>query len=169
MTHIITARAARAGLLAAAALLLTCAAPAQATAEREPANDWLLLTVIRGDAQSGVRPGAPSGVQSGAQTGVQSGAPSGVQSGDTRAALLLCDPPRGHARAARACAELDATDGRIADIPLRDTHCPMIYAPVTAHAHGQWRGQPVEYTRTFANPCVMAARTGSVFAWDTQG
>ncbi|MFE1027407.1 SSI family serine proteinase inhibitor [Streptomyces sp. NPDC058818] len=154
MTHTITARAARAGLLAAAAtLLLTCATPAQATAEREPANDWLLLTVTQGDAQSGVRPGAPSGAPSGA----------------TRGALLLCDPPRGHARAARACAELDATDGRIADIPLRDTHCPMIYAPVTAHARGQWRGQPVEYTQTFPNPCVMAARTGSVFAWDTQG
>ncbi|MFB6551719.1 SSI family serine proteinase inhibitor [Streptomyces sp. NPDC056405] len=161
MTHIITARAARAGLLAAAALLLTCAAPAQATAEREPANDWLLLTVTRGDAQSSLRPGIPSGGQS--------GTPSGGQSGATRAALLLCDPPRGHARAARACAELDATDGRIADIPLRDTHCPMIYAPVTAHARGQWRGQPVEYTQTFPNPCVMAARTGSVFAWDTQG
>ena len=154
MTHTITARAARAGLLAAAAaLLLTCATPAQAAAEREPANDWLLLTVSQGDAQAGVRPGAPSGVPSGA----------------TRGALLLCDPPRGHARAARACAELDATDGRIADIPLRDTHCPMIYAPVTAHARGQWRGQPVEYTQTFPNPCVMAARTGSVFAWDTQG
>ncbi|WP_121749812.1 SSI family serine proteinase inhibitor [Streptomyces sp. E2N166] len=154
MTHTITARTARAGLLtAAAALLLTCATPAQATAERKPANDWLLLTLTQGDAQPGVRPGAPSGVPSGA----------------TRGALLLCDPPRGHARAARACAELDATDGRIADIPLRDTHCPMIYAPVTAHARGQWRGQPVEYTQTFPNPCVMAARTGSVFAWDTQG
>ncbi|MBQ1101096.1 serine protease [Streptomyces sp. b94] len=154
MTHTITARAARAGLLTAAtALLLTCAAPAQATAAQEPANDWLLLTVTQGDAQSGARPGAPSGVPSGA----------------TRGALLLCDPPRGHARAARACAELDATDGRIADIPLRDTHCPMIYAPATAHARGQWRGQPVEYTQAFPNPCVMAARTGSVFAWDTQG
>ncbi|OSC62284.1 serine protease [Streptomyces sp. 4F] len=85
-----------------------------------------------------------------------------------RGALLLCDPPRGHARAARACAELDAVNGRIADIPLRETHCPMIHAPVTAQARGQWRGQPVEYTQTFSNDCVMAARTGAVFAWDTQ-
>ncbi|AQS66926.1 SSI family serine proteinase inhibitor [Streptomyces pactum] len=152
MTHITTTRAARTGLLAAAALLLTCAVPAQAVAGREPASDWLLLTVTQGDTRPGARPGVP-----------------GTQSGATRSALLLCDPPRGHARAARACAELDATDGRIADIPLRETHCPMIYAPVTAHAHGQWRGQPVEYTRTFPNPCVMAARTGAVFAWDTEG
>ncbi|MER7052796.1 MULTISPECIES: SSI family serine proteinase inhibitor [unclassified Streptomyces] len=153
MTHTITARAARTALLAAAALLLACATPAQATAERTPANDWLHLTVTRGDAQSDVLPGAPSG----------------DQSGPTRDALLLCHPPRGHAHAARACAELDAAGGRIADIPPRDTPCPMIHAPVTAHAHGQWRDRPVEYTQTFPNPCVMAARTGSVFAWDTEG
>ncbi|WP_217167477.1 SSI family serine proteinase inhibitor [Streptomyces sp. AC512_CC834] len=142
MTHTLTtltATAARAGLLAlAATLLVVCAVPAQAAAGRATSSDWLLLTVSRGDARSGA----------------------------TRTALLLCDPPRGHARAARACAELDATDGRIADLPPRDAYCPMIYAPVTAHARGQWRGRPVEYTRTFPSPCVMAARTGAVFALD---
>ncbi|MDQ0384687.1 hypothetical protein J2S54_001507 [Streptomyces sp. DSM 42143] len=152
MTHTLTTAAARAGLLAAAALLLACAAPAQAAAERDPAGDWLLLTVTPDDAQPGILPGAPAKDRPDA----------------TRGALLLCDPPRGHARAARACAELDAVNGRIADIPLRETHCPMIHAPVTAQARGQWRGQPVEYTQTFSNDCVMAARTGAVFAWDTQ-
>ncbi|WP_399891079.1 SSI family serine proteinase inhibitor [Streptomyces sp. BBFR51] len=145
MTHTLTAgtaAAARVGLLAlAATLLLVCAPPARATAERATSSDWLLLTVSRGDTRSG----------------------------DARTALLLCDPPRGHARSARACAELDATDGRIADLPPRDTYCPMIYAPVTAHARGQWRGRPVEYTRTFPSVCVMAARTGAVFALDGQG
>ncbi|MDT0611577.1 SSI family serine proteinase inhibitor [Streptomyces lancefieldiae] len=140
MTHLITAKAARAGLLAAAALLVTCATPAQATAEREPANDWLLVTVTR------------------------DGAPSGT----TRSALLSCDPPRGHARAARACAELETAGGRIADIPPRDTYCPMLHAPVTAHARGKWRGRPVEYRQTFPNTCLMAARTGAVFALDTE-
>jgi hypothetical protein len=153
--------AARPALLAATALLLTCATPAQATAGRVPAHDWLLLTVTQGDAQSGIRPGSPSGIRP--------GSPSGTGPGATRGALLLCDPPRGHARAARACAELGATGGRISDIPPRDTHCTMVHAPVTAHARGQWRGRPVEYTQTFPNPCVMTARTGSVFAWDTEG
>ncbi|MGJ3561422.1 SSI family serine proteinase inhibitor [Streptomyces sp. INA 01156] len=49
-------------------------------------------------------------------------------------------PAQGHPRAADACAELAAADGRISDIPAQDTICTMIYAPVTAHAHGQWRG-----------------------------
>ncbi|ANB09248.1 serine protease [Streptomyces ambofaciens] len=152
MTHTLTAGAARAGLLAAAALLFTCAAPAHATAERRPAADWLLLTVTPGDARAdapGTRPGTGTGA--------------------TRGALLLCDPPRGHAHAARACADLDATDGRIDAIPARDAHCPMVHAPVTAHASGRWRGQPVDYTRTFPNACVLAASTGAVFAWDREG
>ncbi|MFE0809092.1 SSI family serine proteinase inhibitor [Streptomyces sp. NPDC058794] len=152
MTRTLTTGAARAALLAATALLLTCATPVQATAQREPATDWLLLTVTREDARPGIRPAAPAGARPGA----------------ARGALLLCDPPRGHVRAERACAELDAARGRIADIPARETHCPMIHAPVTAQARGQWRGQPVEYARTFPNACVMAALTGSVFAWDAQ-
>ncbi|MFC7895687.1 SSI family serine proteinase inhibitor [Streptomyces sp. NPDC057381] len=152
MTQTLTTRPARAALLAAAALLLTCATPAQAATQREPATDWLLLTVTREDARPGIRPAAPAGARPGA----------------ARRALLLCDPPRGHVRAERACAELDAAHGRIADIPVRETHCPMVHAPVTAQARGQWRGQPVEYERTFPNACVMAARTGSVFAWDAQ-
>ncbi|MEU9559292.1 SSI family serine proteinase inhibitor [Streptomyces fumanus] len=138
MTHTTTtARAVRGGLLAATALFVACAAPAQATVRGpEPAGDWLLLTVTRGDTRSG----------------------------STEGTLLLCDPPRGHAHADLACAELDRAGGDIAAVPLRETHCPMIYSPVTAHAHGQWRGRPVEYTRTFPNTCVLAARTGAVFA-----
>lgn len=42
----------------------------------------------------------------------------------------------------------------------------MIYAPVTTHARGEWNGHQVDYTRTFSNACVMAARTGEVFALD---
>ncbi|MGW8062604.1 SSI family serine proteinase inhibitor [Streptomyces ziwulingensis] len=150
MTHINTSGAAPAALLAAAALLLTCAAPARAAAEREPAADWLLLGVTRGDARSGLHP---------------TDRPD-AHTGTTRGALLLCDPPSGHARAARACADLDAADGRIEAIPPQDAPCPMVHAPVTAHARGQWRGQPVEYTRTFPNRCVLEVSTGAVFAWD---
>ncbi|AWT46096.1 MULTISPECIES: SSI family serine proteinase inhibitor [Streptomyces] len=103
-----------------------------------PLDDWLYLTVTRGDASAG----------------------------DARGALLLCAPPQGHARAAQACAELAAADGDIAALPLKDVYCPMVYAPVTVRAQGEWGGRPVTYTETFPNGCVMAARTGAVFALD---
>ncbi|MDT7845370.1 SSI family serine proteinase inhibitor [Streptomyces justiciae] len=129
-------KAARGTLLAAAALLVAGTAPAQATAQHS--GTWLYLTVTKGDARSS----------------------------DTRGTLLLCDPPQGHGHAAEACAELAAVYGDIAALPPKDGYCPMLYAPVTAHARGQWNGRPVEYTETFANGCVMAGRTGSVFALD---
>ncbi|MFD8419951.1 SSI family serine proteinase inhibitor [Streptomyces sp. NPDC059466] len=83
----------------------------------------------------------------------------------TRGALLLCDPPQGHPHAELACAELDAAEGDIDRIPATPgALCPMIYAPVTAAARGEWNGRPVTYTHTFANSCVMGAATGAVFA-----
>lgn len=130
-----SAKAARGCLLAAFALLAG-AAPAGAAAWPAAQDSWLYLTVAPQES----RTAAPA------------------------SALLLCDPPRGHARAAEACAELAAADGHIGAVRHRDAHCPMVYAPVTAHAHGQWRGRPVDYTETFPNRCVMEARTGSVFA-----
>ncbi|MEV6958010.1 SSI family serine proteinase inhibitor [Streptomyces sp. NPDC051207] len=137
MTYTTTAKAVRGGLLAAAALLAACAVPAGATGNGSV--DWLYLTVARSDTRSY----------------------------DLRATLLLCDPPRGgHARAAEACAELDAAGGDLRALPPRDSFCPMVHAPVTAHARGQWHGRPVDYTETFPNSCVMAARTGAVFALD---
>ncbi|MFI1356626.1 SSI family serine proteinase inhibitor [Streptomyces sp. NPDC020898] len=83
---------------------------------------------------------------------------------DTRGTLVLCDPPQGHAQAARACAELAAVDGDIGGIPPKKILCPMLYAPVTVHAHGEWNGRPREYDRTFSNGCELGARTGAVFA-----
>ncbi|MGW1796761.1 SSI family serine proteinase inhibitor [Streptomyces sp. NPDC001984] len=141
MTNTTTATAVRGALLTAAALLAL--GPAQA-ASAAPAGklhgDWLYLTVTRGDARSS----------------------------DTRGALLLCDLPQGRTHAAEACAELEAADGDIGGIPPKEgALCPMIYAPVTAHARGQWHGRPVEYRKTFSNSCVLAARTGSVFALDS--
>ncbi|MFE7814961.1 SSI family serine proteinase inhibitor [Streptomyces sp. NPDC057433] len=131
------------GALLAATALLAFLVPTPAQADPAPrgaaaSDSWLLLGVDRGETRTGTTPGR----------------------------LLLCDPPQGHPRAAEACAELAAADGRITGIPARDTYCPMVHAPVTAHARGQWRGQPVEYTETFPNRCVMEARTGSVFALD---
>lgn len=136
MTHT-SVKAVRAGLLAAL-VLLACAAPARAGTGYPAPDSRLLLTVSQGET------------------------PSTAEGGT----LLRCDPPRGHRHAADACAELAAADGRITAIPAKDVFCPMLHAPVTAHAHGTWRGRPVEYTETFPNSCVLAARTGSVFALD---
>jgi hypothetical protein len=131
----------RSALLPAALVLLAAGqAPSQATAPHHGVRgDWLYLTVTRGDSRSS----------------------------DTRGTLLLCDPPQGHAHAAEACAELGAAGGDIDAVPAKGVICPMIYAPVTAHARGEWKGRPVDYRRTFSNGCVMAARTGEVFALDT--
>ncbi|WP_181807593.1 SSI family serine proteinase inhibitor [Streptomyces shenzhenensis] len=137
MTHLSKTTAA-AGVLLAAAALLT-AGPAQAAPDLTRDGDYLYLTVTTGDGHSG----------------------------DTRVALLLCDPPQGHSRAAEACARLDAVGGDITRIPpARGAMCPMLYAPVTAQARGQWNGRPIEYRETFANPCQLAARTGPVFAFE---
>ncbi|MGW0878184.1 SSI family serine proteinase inhibitor [Streptomyces sp. NPDC002671] len=137
MTYITRATAAAGALLAAASLL--AAGPARAAARDDVPGNWLYFTVTRGDAQSG----------------------------DTRGALLLCDPPQSrHARAAKACGALAAAGGNIARIPAKDVFCPMIYAPVTAEARGQWNGRQVVYRETFSSRCVMNARTGSVFALD---
>lgn len=133
--------AVRTCLLAACALLMAGPAPAQAAAPRESlAGDWLHVTITRGESRGESR------------------------SGDTRGRLLLCDPPQGHAHAVRACEELRAAGGDIGRIPPKDTYCSMIYAPVTASARGEWGGRAVTYTETFSNLCILAARTGAVFA-----
>ncbi|MFC8387790.1 MULTISPECIES: SSI family serine proteinase inhibitor [unclassified Streptomyces] len=135
MTHI-SWKTVRAGLLAAL-VLLACAAPARAGDGHAGEDNWLMLTVTPGET------------------------PSTGENGT----MLRCDPPRGHRHATDACAELAAADGHIADIPPREgAVCPMIYAPVTAHADGMWRGRSIDYTETFPNTCTMTARTGSVFA-----
>ncbi|MFF0199936.1 SSI family serine proteinase inhibitor [Streptomyces sp. NPDC005017] len=135
MTHTITAKAVRGGLLAAA-LLAAAATPAQATHQESFQANWLYVSVTHGDNRSG----------------------------DTRGTLLTCDPPQGHSRAAEACEQLTAVAGRVDRMPARGEVCPMVYAPVTAHARGRWNGMSVDYTRTFGNACELADLTGPVFA-----
>jgi hypothetical protein len=128
----------RGGLLAAAAALALGATTPPATAQDSDSGNWLFVTVTRGEGDHHEAPGR----------------------------LLLCDPPTGHKKAAEACADLDRVGGDISRLQRKDAFCPMIYAPVTAHARGEWNGQPVEYRETFSNGCGMAARTGAVFALD---
>ncbi|AYC37783.1 SSI family serine proteinase inhibitor [Streptomyces griseorubiginosus] len=140
MTHTHTATALRRAArtgLTAAAVLLAAAAPV--SAGDRSGGDYLYLTVTKGDSRSS----------------------------DTRGTLLLCDPPQGHGRAAEACAQLDAADGDIGALPAADVLCPMLYAPVTVQARGQWNGRPVEYRQSFSNTCLMEARTGAVFALES--
>ncbi|MFD1658829.1 SSI family serine proteinase inhibitor [Streptomyces caeni] len=130
-----TTSALRGVLVAAAALLI--ATPAQAAAPRpDGTGNWLYLTVTRSDDRSM----------------------------DVNGTLLMCDPPQGHAQAGRACAELTEAEGDIGRIPHKDAICPMVYAPVTVSARGQWNGHPVDYGQTFSNACALQARTGAVFA-----
>ncbi|MDF3149492.1 MULTISPECIES: SSI family serine proteinase inhibitor [unclassified Streptomyces] len=136
MTRCITA--VRGALLTAAAALALGAAAPQATAQDSDSGNWLFVTVTRGDAPHGEAPGR----------------------------LLLCDPPQGHRKAAEACEQLDRVGGDIGRLQRKDAFCPMIYAPVTAHARGEWNGRSVEYRETFSNGCGMSARTGAVFALD---
>ncbi|MGC4986867.1 SSI family serine proteinase inhibitor [Streptomyces sp. DT193] len=87
-----------------------------------------------------------------------------VTRGDAHGVLLLCDPPQGHAHAADACRQLAAAGGDIGRIPRRaGAMCPMLYAPVTASAYGEWDGRRVDYRHAFSNSCVMGAETGAVF------
>jgi hypothetical protein len=152
MTHFSrTTTRLRRGTMAAAALLLGAALPAQAvqgarSAHRAPGeDDWLYVTVARGATPTVARGATPSG--------------------DTRGALLRCDPPRGHAHAAAACAQLRSVRGDIRLIPRKDDAvCSMIYAPFTVQARGVWQGRAVDYTETYASRCVMEANTGDVFA-----
>ncbi|MFD7882048.1 SSI family serine proteinase inhibitor [Streptomyces bauhiniae] len=119
----------------AATLMATCLL-APGTTAHAASGDWLSLTVTR----------------------------PGTTGGGTRAALLLCDPPQGHPKAAEACAELLAADGDFSRLGDKDTLCPLIYAPVRASAHGRWHGKQIDFERTYGNACQLGAETGSVFA-----
>ncbi|MFI2206272.1 SSI family serine proteinase inhibitor [Streptomyces sp. NPDC020192] len=136
MTYLSRATAAAGAVLAAAGLL--GAGPAHAAARDPFPGTWLYLTVTKGDSEAG----------------------------GTYGSLLRCDPPRGHVHAAEACAELAAADGDIGRIPAENVICPMIFAPVTAHARGQWHGRQIDFRQTYANACILRARTGAVFALD---
>ncbi|MFH8727067.1 SSI family serine proteinase inhibitor [Streptomyces termitum] len=81
-----------------------------------------------------------------------------------RTVSLRCDPPAGdHPRAADACADLDASGGRIDREST--AACVLLYDPVEVRAEGVWRGRPVSFSRTYGNGCELAARTGAVFAF----
>ncbi|MFD4377361.1 SSI family serine proteinase inhibitor [Streptomyces sp. NPDC058486] len=81
-----------------------------------------------------------------------------------RTVTLHCDPAGGdHPRADAACADLDASQGRVERDS--DTACILLYDPVEVRAEGVWRGRTVSFTRQYGNTCELNARTGAVFAF----
>ncbi|MET9952442.1 SSI family serine proteinase inhibitor [Streptomyces sp. NPDC006339] len=80
-----------------------------------------------------------------------------------RTVVLSCSPAAGsHPRPDRACADLDASEGRI-ETPPGDVACILLYDPVIATAHGTWQGRPVEFKRQYGNDCEMHAKTRNIF------
>ncbi|MEV6204262.1 SSI family serine proteinase inhibitor [Streptomyces sp. NPDC051771] len=81
-----------------------------------------------------------------------------------RTVTLHCDPAGGdHPRADAACADLDASQGRVDR--ESDTACILLYDPVEVRAEGVWHGRPVSFARQYGNTCELNARTGAVFAF----
>ncbi|MEV6551044.1 SSI family serine proteinase inhibitor [Streptomyces sp. NPDC051597] len=131
--------------LALATLTLAATLAPVPTYAAAPTGNWLQLSTTTGDSHAS----------------------------STRGTLLQCPPTSQghHPRAAEACAQLTAADGRIrriGEVPPQDIPCDLDYTHVTAQALGQWNGHPVRYRETFANQCEMYARTGAVFALDNQ-
>ncbi|SDP69853.1 Subtilisin inhibitor-like [Actinopolyspora xinjiangensis] len=82
-----------------------------------------------------------------------------------RSAILRCGPAGGtHPKAEAACERLVKAGGEFGALRAdRDPMCPLVYRPVTVHATGTWRNQPVEHRETFSNECEMSAHTGKIF------
>lgn len=80
---------------------------------------------------------------------------------------LMCDPAGGtHPHAGAACESLDRVDGNVAELPpVAGVACTDIFAPVTAEAKGEYRGEPVRFVHTYSNRCEAQRGTDDVFAF----
>jgi len=125
------------GILAAtAAALCVAAAPATASIDPVPSDESAFTLLIWG-------PGAES-----------------------RGVELRCDPVGGaHPDPQAACDALAATAGDFTKLTAADGSfaCTMELRQVTAIAIGTWRGQTVNWSQEFSNPCVLRANTGPLF------
>ncbi|MFG1812075.1 SSI family serine proteinase inhibitor [Streptomyces sp. NPDC049040] len=80
---------------------------------------------------------------------------------------LFCEPfPHGtHPLAVPACMALSTAGGDFDALPGEPAVCREPYKPVVVTARGDFRGHPVRWRKKFANPCVLRAATGPVFAF----
>ncbi|MEU6230774.1 protease inhibitor [Streptomyces sp. NPDC047042] len=85
-----------------------------------------------------------------------------------RAVTLTCAPTASgtHPAASDACAELRAADGDFDALAARSgVKCTKRYDPVVVTVQGVWRGQRVDYERTFANECVKSTYGTALFTF----
>lgn len=84
-----------------------------------------------------------------------------------RRATLHCDglPYGTHPLPFPACADLSAARGDFDALPGQPGVCRDPYRPVVVTARGEFHGQPVHWRKKFANPCILRAATGPVFAF----
>lgn len=82
-----------------------------------------------------------------------------------RMTVLECHPAGGaHKFAQKACDDLERVQGDFRQMNVNLARaCTMEYAPVTATLEGTWRGNQVNYTKTYPNSCVLQNETGVVF------
>ena len=107
-------------------------------------------------------PGQPSMLRLSVTTGPIT-EPNGGTTSSYRALILTCDPPNGyHPRAKEACAQLEASGGKIEKDP-GDVICTKEYSPRTVEAEGVWNGSEISFRRTYGNACEMGAATGILF------
>jgi hypothetical protein len=86
--------------------------------------------------------------------------------GAPKSHTLSCDPTGGdHPQAKVACAQLTLARGDFSHLPGDSAGymCPMIEIPVTATAGGTWQGTPIQWSRSYPNPCWMHKATGAIF------
>jgi hypothetical protein len=86
---------------------------------------------------------------------------------DTPSVVTLnCAPPGGtHPDPEHACEQLDSVDGNFRSLPSDYQACTLIYAPVQVRVYGHWKGEPVDYYRTYPNSCRAAVDSGHVFTF----
>lgn len=82
----------------------------------------------------------------------------------TKGVLLSCPPADGsHPYAAEACAVLETSHGDLDALVVVPHPCTREYHPVAVEATGRWEGRPVDWHRTFSNPCMLHSATGPLF------
>lgn len=78
---------------------------------------------------------------------------------------LTCDPPGGsHPNAETACAEIEAANGLIENIPAQpDATCSTEYEPSVINVIGIWQDHPVQFQEIATNAGCARISHGSLF------
>ena len=54
-------------------------------------------------------------------------------------------------------------DGDFDALPDRQLLCPDVYQPVTIEVGGSWRGEVVDFERTYPNFCFAFSQSDGIF------